>query len=166
MGSFNLRPTENHLSRLAEMWQMSQPLHLRHLCVIRDAALTNGVPHYVHYSFENFQKLVDDGKASWDSVMTITKEHKDYQNIAAIEAKPELDDNGFPQLSSSLFYGPNYHATLVDCSRGIDISPLPRSNIDPKVVKSKDGIWGNFWSQAWLALQLLMPGRYSVKIPY
>ncbi|KAI4201588.1 MAG: hypothetical protein LQ348_001630 [Seirophora lacunosa] len=140
MGSFNLRPTENHLSRLAEMWQMSQPLHLRHLCIIRDAALTNRVPHYVHYSFENFQKLVDDGKASWDSVMTITKEHKDFKNIAAIEAKPELDDNGFPQLSSSLFYGPNYHATLVDCSRGIDISPLPRSTIDPKVVKSKDGI--------------------------
>lgn len=146
MGCFTLRPTENHLSRLVEMWQISQPLHLRHLCIIRDAALTNGVPHYIHYSFENFQKLVDEGKASWDSVMTITKEHKDFMNIAALEAKPELDDNGFPQLSSSLFHRPHCQATLAECSRGTDISPLPRSGIEPEAVKSKNGNWGNIWS--------------------
>ncbi|KAL8974774.1 MAG: hypothetical protein Q9197_000982 [Variospora fuerteventurae] len=142
MGCFTLRPTENHLSRLVEMWQISQPLHLRHLCIIRDAALTNGVPHYIHYSFENFQKLVDEGKASWDSVMTITKEHKDFVNLAALEAKPELDDNGFPQLSSSLFHRPHCQATLAECSRGTDISPLPRSGIEPEAVKSKNGNWG------------------------
>ncbi|KAL9004409.1 MAG: hypothetical protein Q9188_002767 [Gyalolechia gomerana] len=113
---------------LVEMWQMSQPLHLRHLAVIRDAALTAGIPHYVHYSFENFKRLVDEGKASWDSVMTVTKDHKDFKTIAAIEAEPELDENGFPKLSSTFFQGRYNDAGLVECVKG-----LPSNKLAPPI---------------------------------
>ncbi|KAL8721816.1 MAG: hypothetical protein Q9225_001571 [Loekoesia sp. 1 TL-2023] len=142
MGCFNVRPTENHLSRLVEMWQMSQPLHLRHLAIIRDAALTDGIPHYIHYSFVNFEQLVDQGKASWESVMTITKEHEDFKATAAIEAEPELDETGFSKLSKNLFHGRHNDAGLVECIKGVGISPLSLSTADPKVIKLSDGSWG------------------------
>lgn len=127
---------------------MSQPLHLRYLSIIRDAALTNGTPHYVHYSFENFKKLVDEGKASWESVMTITKEHKAFDTVAALEAQPALDEDGFPKLSSNLFQGRHNNASLTECIRGQGPLPLPRSENDASAVVSKDGIWSKFFLKA------------------
>lgn len=85
--------------------------------------------------------MVDEGKASWESVMTITKEHKDFKDIASIEAKPEVDENGFPKLPSSLFQGRHNDASLTECIRDAGALPLPRSSIDPKAVKSRDGTW-------------------------
>ncbi|KAL9606842.1 MAG: hypothetical protein Q9179_000050 [Wetmoreana sp. 5 TL-2023] len=144
MGCFMTRPTENYLSKLVEMWQMSQPLHLRHLAIVRDTALTNGIPHYVHYSFPNFTKLVDEGRASWEAVMTVTKEHKQFKHVAAIEAKPELDENGFPKLPDNLFQGRHNDASLAECIKGADNSPPSLSSWDPRVVKLDDGSLGIF----------------------
>ncbi|KAL9582984.1 MAG: hypothetical protein Q9212_002980, partial [Teloschistes hypoglaucus] len=141
IGSFFRRPTENLLSRLVDLWQISQPLHLRHLGIVRDTALTNTIPHYVHYSFGNFKKLVDEGKAQWEPVMTITKDHKYFKNVAAIDAEPDLDVNGFPKLPDSLFQGRHNDASLDDCIRGIN-APLPQSSLNPQVKKFKDGSWG------------------------
>ncbi|KAL8929648.1 MAG: hypothetical protein Q9172_000327 [Xanthocarpia lactea] len=141
MGSFIHRPVEHHISRLVEIWQISQPLHLRYLSIIRDAALTNGIPHFIHYSFENFKKLVDEGKASWDPVITITKEHKEFRSVAAIDAQPDLDENGFPQISNSLFQGRHNDASLAECIQGADEKlPLLAAH-DPRVVRSKGGDW-------------------------
>ncbi|KAL8735942.1 MAG: hypothetical protein Q9166_000504 [cf. Caloplaca sp. 2 TL-2023] len=141
MGSFINRPVEHHVSRLVEMWQLSQPLHLRHLSIIRDAALTNGIPHYVHYSFENFKKLVDQGKASWEPVMTITKEHGKFKVAAAIDAEPDLDENGFPKITYNLFQGRNNDASLAECIQGADVKQPPLSAADPRAVKLGDGAW-------------------------
>ncbi|KAI4237140.1 MAG: hypothetical protein LQ349_002064, partial [Xanthoria aureola] len=141
MGWFTNRPVEHHISRLVEMWQISQPLHLRYLSIIRDSALTNGIPHYIHYSYENFKRLVDRGKASWELVMTITKEHKQLKDIAAINAQPDLDDNGFPKISNGLFQGPYNDASLADCNRGKDIKSPKLSSHDPVAVKPKGSEW-------------------------
>lgn len=141
MGWFINRPVEHHISRLVEMWQISQPLHLRHLSIIRDSALTNGIPHYIHYSYENFKKLVDQGRASWEAVMTITKEHKQLKDIAAIDAQPDLDENGFPKISNDLFQGPDNDASLADCSRGVGIKSPRLSPYDPMAVKLKGSDW-------------------------
>ncbi|KAI4197262.1 MAG: hypothetical protein LQ350_006035 [Teloschistes chrysophthalmus] len=141
IGRFFRRPTENLLSRLVDLWQISQPLHLRHLGIVRDTALTNTIPHYVHYSFGNFQKLVDEGKAQWEPVMTITKDHKQFKHVAAIDAEPDLDVNGFPKLPDSLFQGRHNDASLEDCIKGIN-APLPQSSFNPQVKKFKDGSWG------------------------
>ena len=141
MGSFVHRPVEHHISRLVEIWQVSQPLHLRYLSIIRDAALTNGIPHFIHYSFENFKILVDEGKASWDPVITIPKEHKEFRSVAAIDAQPDLDENGFPKISNSLFQGRHNDASLAECVQGADEKlPLLAAH-DPRAVRSKGGDW-------------------------
>ncbi|KAL9587530.1 MAG: hypothetical protein Q9203_003482, partial [Teloschistes exilis] len=142
VGRFFRRPTENVLARLVDLWQISQPLHLRHLSIVRDTALTNTTPHYVHYSFGNFKKLVDEGKAQWEPVMTITKDHKHYKTAAAIDAEPDLDVNGFPKLPDTLFQGRHNDASLDDCIKGMDAAPLPLSILNPQVKKFKDGSWG------------------------
>ncbi|KAL8708455.1 MAG: hypothetical protein Q9220_006679, partial [cf. Caloplaca sp. 1 TL-2023] len=141
LGCFIVRPTEHYLSRLVEMWQVSQPLHLRHLAIVRDATLTNGIPHYIHYTFQNFQKLVDEDKASWDSIMTITKDHKQYRSVAAIDAEPDLDQNGFPQLADTLFQGRHNDASLTDCAHGTHVKLPSHSNFDPEAVPLEDGSW-------------------------
>ncbi|KAL8698632.1 MAG: hypothetical protein Q9224_001765, partial [Gallowayella concinna] len=141
MGSFVSRPVEHHISRLVEMWQLSQPPHLRHLSIIRDAALTNGIPHYVHYSFANFKTLVDKGKASWDVVMTITKEHKNFKGAAAIDAEPDLDENGFPKIADNLFQGRNNDASLAECIQSANVKVPSLALPDPRVVQLKDGDW-------------------------
>lgn len=124
------------------MWQLSQPLHLRHLAIIRDAALTAGIPHYVHYSFENFKQLVKDGKASWESVMTVTKNHKDFKTTAAIEAEPELDENGFPKLSNTLFQGRYNDAGLVECVKAPGASSFSFSAAQIRAANLSNGSRG------------------------
>ncbi|KAL9634838.1 MAG: hypothetical protein Q9204_002846 [Flavoplaca sp. TL-2023a] len=141
MGWFLGRPVEHHISRLVEMWQVSQPLHLRHLSIIRDSAMTNGIPHFIHYSYENFKHLVDQGKASWELVMTITKEHTRLKDIAAIEAQPDLDEHGFPEIPLSRFQGRNFDASLADCSRGEDIKSPYLTTYDPRAVQLNGRDW-------------------------
>lgn len=147
------------------MWQMSQPLHLRHLAIIRDAALTDGIPHYIHYSFVNFRKLVDEGKASWESVMTITKEHEDFGTTAAIEAESELDEMGFPKLPENLFQGRHNDAGLVECIKGAGKSRLSLSAADPKAVKLSDGNWGNDGTWVLSHVHMLTSDRLPLRIP-
>ena len=124
------------------MWQVSQPLHLRHLAIIRDTALTNGIPHYVHYSFENFRTLVDEGQKSWDSVTTVTKDHKLFKDAATLDAQPSLDDNGFPKLPDDMFRGCHNDASLLECVKGADNQPLFLSACDPRAMKLDNGEWG------------------------
>ncbi|KAL8671935.1 MAG: hypothetical protein Q9168_003591 [Polycauliona sp. 1 TL-2023] len=151
MGCFIGRPVEYHISRLVEMWQISQPLHLRHLSIIRDSAMTNSIPHYIHYSYESFKRLADQGKASWDLVMTITKEHAQLKDIAAIEAQPDLDGDGFPKIPVASFQGRHQDASLSDCSRDKDISVPCLTIWDPRAVRLQDNNWtirNNVVSQA------------------
>ncbi|KAL8851359.1 MAG: hypothetical protein Q9221_003726 [Calogaya cf. arnoldii] len=142
MGCSIDRPVEYHISKLVEMWQISQPLHLRHLSIIRDTALTNSIPHYVHYSYENFKKLVDQGTASWETVITITKEHEQFKNTAAISAQPDLDENGFPKVSNDLFQGPHNDARGVTRKRA-EPRPMTQgeqlSNLRFKQLRQADG---------------------------
>lgn len=141
MGPFTGRPVEIHISKLVEMWQLSQPLHLRYLSIIRDSALTDGIPHYIHYSFENFTRLVAQGKASWDAVMTITKEHRKFTDAATIDAEPDLDENGFPKITESLFQGRHNDANLAECVQNASVKLPSLSSHDPRVVQTEDGGW-------------------------
>lgn len=73
--------------------------------------------------------------------MTITKEHKQLKDIAAIDAQPDLEDNGFPTISNGLFQGPYNDASLADCNRGKDIKSPKLSFHDPVAVKPKGSEW-------------------------
>ncbi|KAL8780551.1 MAG: hypothetical protein Q9213_006417 [Squamulea squamosa] len=151
MGPFVHRPVEHQISRLVEMWQISQPLHLRYLSIVRDAALTNGVPHYIHYSFENFKALVDEGKASWEPVITITKEHREFKDFAAINARPDLDENGFPIISKALFQRRDNEASLAECVKSAD-AKLPRLSMhDPRAFQLKGDYNTKYKSQGLLS---------------
>lgn len=144
------------------MWQISQPLHLRHLAIVRDTALTNGIPHYVHYSFVHFKKLVEKGRKSWEPVMTITQEHKKFKDAAAIEAEPELDENGFPKLPDHLFQGRHNDANLAECAKWADALPIYLSSCDPRAVKLKNGDWGNLGCQMECNIRMLIHLRSPI----
>ncbi|KAL8795708.1 MAG: hypothetical protein Q9182_007498 [Xanthomendoza sp. 2 TL-2023] len=141
MGFFVSRAVEHQLSRLVGMWQLSQPPHLRHLSIIRDATLTDGIPHYVHYTFPNFKALVDQGKASWDVVMTVTKEHKIFKEAAAIDAEPDLDENGFPTIADNLFQARSSLASLAECIQSAIVKVPSPAMHDPRVIPLKADDW-------------------------
>ena len=103
--------------RFVDHWQISQPLHLRHLAVIRDTALVGKTPHYVHYTYGNFKSLVDKGIRSWEAVAetTYNGRKKAKGAVPSPEAKADLDEFGFPRISAAAFQGAQNDATLGDC---------------------------------------------------
>ena len=129
--------------RLVECWQLSQPLHLRHLSIIRDTTLKAKTTVYTYFTFDNFQKLVDQGKRFWDAVKTVPDGATNGINIAAsLDAQPELDDYGFPVLDSSLFEGHNNDATLEGCASALKADRFRISRHDPMLMKQFDGTYG------------------------
>ena len=143
-GGFYDRPLEYNMSRLVELWQLSQPLHIRHLAIVRDSAITNKIAHFVHYTYEHFKSMVEDGQKFWEAVETIKQNNmenkKPHQSSTiAANAVPELDDYGFPKLDSSQFQGHNNDATLSECIQAAKIRPFTLTGKDPVVVKSAEG---------------------------
>ncbi|EGE04229.1 hypothetical protein TEQG_03260 [Trichophyton equinum CBS 127.97] len=141
MGSFFRKPLETVLSRLTSSWQSSQPLHLRHLAILRDTALNKTVYYYIHYSFDHFSSLVSNGHASWDAVTGGPRSGKRVLNAPPANAKATLDKYGFPiDVSQPLLRKVN--ATLresVDFFRkgGLSRSALERAR-DAGVLESDE----------------------------
>ena len=126
--------------RLVECWQLSQPLHLRHLSIIRDTSLKAKTTVYTYFTFENFQKLVDEGTGFWDAVKTVPDGATNGINVAAsLNAQPRLDEYGFPVLDSSLFEGHHNDATLEDCVSALKPDRFRVSRHDPIIMKQHDG---------------------------
>ncbi|KAK2882492.1 hypothetical protein FQN49_000291 [Arthroderma sp. PD_2] len=138
MGAFFRRPLETVLSRLTGSWQYSQPLHLRHLALVRDTALHRTVYYYIHYSFENFASLVDGGHASWEAVVAGPKSGKRTTKAPPIDAKPDLDQYGFPkEVPQNLLRKGD--ATLREC---LEVSKPTKWSLtlnDPVAVERLDG---------------------------
>ncbi|KAL8830067.1 MAG: hypothetical protein Q9191_001639, partial [Dirinaria sp. TL-2023a] len=111
-----VKPLERFVHRLVNYWQLSQPPHLRHLAIIRDTAVIQRTSYYVHYSYENFKKLVDSGLRSWDAVAaTDTSPQKGKLSIPPPDAQPEVDEYGFHKIAQDQFQGNDHDATLSDC---------------------------------------------------
>lgn len=141
-GKFMQRPVEYQLARLVDRWQISQPLHLRHLAVLRDTALTRRITHYVHYTYENFKKLVENEDAVWEAVVTITKDDKLGQESAvALDAEPKLDKYGFPDLTTTLFQGRENDATPFQCIDALNAAPIHTEH-DLTAHRRQDGTYG------------------------
>ncbi|KAF7133864.1 hypothetical protein CNMCM5793_005276 [Aspergillus hiratsukae] len=139
-GSFFRRPLENTLARLVECWQLSQPLHLRHLAIVRDTALEKTVTHYIHYSMANFQKLVDAGEASWEAVEFVPRNTKaDKISVPPIDAVPELDENGLPKAVPTKELIKNGNASLLAGILVVNPADYNCTGNDPMPVRLKDG---------------------------
>ncbi|KAK2745430.1 hypothetical protein FQN57_003773 [Myotisia sp. PD_48] len=117
LGSFYKRPTENIVSRLTDAWrQHSQPLHLRHLSLIRDTALRGTNYYYIHYSFQNFEALVHSGQASWEAFDITPNSGAKREPVAQlVERKPGLDEFGFPINEASQNILKHGDATITEC---------------------------------------------------
>ncbi|KAG5301332.1 TFIIIC transcription initiation factor complex subunits Tfc3 [Histoplasma ohiense] len=138
MGPFYRRPIEYTVSRLVEIWQVSQPIYLRHLALVRDVGLRGTISMYIHYSLSNFRSLVDDGQVSWEAVKLPT-EGKFSVKIPPIDATFQVDEHGFPvdmKPSSLLNDG---DATLKDCLEAAKPSDYTLTMYDPVVQKRDDG---------------------------
>ncbi|KAK4505319.1 hypothetical protein PRZ48_003282 [Zasmidium cellare] len=89
------RPLDQVMSLLTDVWQQSQPSHLRHLTIVRDTSVRGKLVHSQYKTYDNFEKAVEAGDATWEAVLgsegTKGKER-------AKDPKPDLDEWGFPVI--------------------------------------------------------------------
>lgn len=119
-GSDSRKPIELHLARFVDAWQVSQPLHLRHLAIVRDAVQKNKSPVYIHYSFQNYKNMVDSGQKTWEAVAT-KPDKKAKQADLLIDSRSQIDAPIFPSLKESFFQGRRNDASLGECAAAIPI---------------------------------------------
>ena len=148
--------TEDYVSRLVENWQLSQPLYLRHLAIVRDTLLRGKSHVHVHYTYENFKKLVEDGTGFWEAVKTVPDELKIGNNIAAsLDAEPDVDEYGFPRLDEDQFLGTSNDATLAECVSALNAGVYRPTRHDPYMKKQPDGTFGRL-------IELKLPDQDSL----
>lgn len=83
------------LQRITDAWQETQPHYLRHLAVIKDAALQFKYSYFRYRSFNNFVRVVAIGLASWEGVSLKSKKGP---YVANIDRETHLDKWGFPMI--------------------------------------------------------------------
>ncbi|KAF3032717.1 hypothetical protein E8E12_002635 [Didymella heteroderae] len=124
VGKFWRRPMESYLTRLTDDWEATQPLHLRHLAIIRDTRNTQEKKfvHYVYRTHGNFQKAVDAGEVIWAGVSKPAPK----QSSAAKGGRPKKDTSGpqvdawgFRAISSKDFVDKDGSASLSVCRKAI-----------------------------------------------
>lgn len=153
------RPIETQLARLTDCWQISQPLHLRHLAIVKDIALSGRSSHYVYFTYENFKKRVESGNASWEAVINIAENDQRAKKYGvALSALPKLDDFGFPSIQTSLFQDEQNFASLHDCNRAF--KPAAITEYRHLVVKeNEDGTGGKQSTSQTLCIMLTLARR-------
>lgn len=128
MGPRYKKPMEDLLAKLTNTWQLSQPLHLRHLAIVRDSVQQGKTSVYIYYTFENYQKLVDAGQKTWEAVMMLQDNKKQSKGIGIAPGDPQLDEYGLPKLDSSQFQGLRNNASLIECVSVTKFGTLKRPN--------------------------------------
>ena len=148
VGAFFERPLENLLTRLVEVWQLSQPLHLRYLAILRDITLSGKIQHYIYYKYDVFRSLVDSGKASWEAVETIKVNHPEKQGSnAASNAFPDVDEYGFPKLDKARFQGRDNNATLAGSLAAAKVADFRVTASDTSITMLDDGRYSKNFSK-------------------
>jgi hypothetical protein len=118
LGPFWRRPLDEIMGRLSDVWTVSQPLHLRHLAIIRDTSQLHRISHYVFRSYHNFQKMVANGEANWAAIDVKPEE---------IQRKPDIDVWGFPKVKPSTMVGHDGSYNIAACK-----NVLVKSKAKPK----------------------------------
>ncbi|KAF2216618.1 hypothetical protein CERZMDRAFT_81682 [Cercospora zeae-maydis SCOH1-5] len=129
------RPMDESLAHLTDIWQHSQPPHLRHLTVVRDTAVFGRSAQFKYRTLANFQKAVAAGKAVWDAVLDNTNP-KAKKN--PLEEKPDLDRWGFPKVANKLLAGRDGRATLAEGRRGVLVDRMLAIEVDEDEVVVED----------------------------
>jgi len=124
IGQFWKRAMDEMLVKLTDLWQYSQPPHLRYLSIVKDTGQRGKQPTFQYRTYENFVKAVEIGDAFWEGVFgadgnagnSKAKSSKKKAEAAA-SAEPDLDVWGFPHVNRKLFVGQNGSSTLEECRR-------------------------------------------------
>ncbi|OGM45890.1 TFIIIC transcription initiation factor complex subunits Tfc3 [Aspergillus bombycis] len=141
-GGFYRRPLENTMSRLVECWQLSQPLHLRHMAIVRDTVLNRTITQYNHFTATNFAKLVETGESAWEAVEFTPKNPKvDKIRAPPVDAQPELDEYGLPVAVPAKELLKNGDVSLLECIVAVDPSSYNVTNTDAAAIRLKDGTY-------------------------
>ena len=123
LGKYFVRPVDHHLSRIVDLWQSSQPAHLRHLAILRDTAIVKRSMHFVHYTYDNFEVRVNNGHSQWEAVASVVDAGRKSTKVGvAFTAEPNLDEYGFPELQPALFEDRENTATLSHCVDAISVA--------------------------------------------
>lgn len=123
---------------------MSQPLHLRHLSIIRDTVLKGKGSIFNYYTYESFEKLVEKGIGFWEAVVTVPDDLTAGSNFAAsLDAVQQLDNFGFPVIESNLFGGSDNNATLQECASALNADTFRYSGNGPGLQRKAHGTYGN-----------------------
>ena len=146
MGSFYQRPLEVTLDRLSEILNESQPPNLQHLAVIRDTAQSKKSYHFHYLTRGNFQQLVSNGRASWDSVAASSKDGKRKVNKSSKASKDlaEFDEYGFARLPDSQFVRKDGCATVSDSIVAAKVAEIVYTAHDPLLCRAGDGDYGKW----------------------
>ncbi|KAF2453185.1 hypothetical protein BDY21DRAFT_424615 [Lineolata rhizophorae] len=109
-GEFWTRPLDDLLMRVTKMWLKSQPPHLRHMAVIREATSTHKMVHYLYRTFPNFTKAIEQSATSWNALEDdrpkSKRQRKDLLGGASFGPGPKgvkppsLDQWGFPEINA------------------------------------------------------------------
>ena len=109
IGKFWKRPSESHLSRLTDNWEISQPPEFRHLAIIRDTSLTEEKKflHYLYRTHGYFQSAVDAGYVEWEPVSkeAAKQASNEKRGRPRVDKEvPTLNEWGFPRLGFGEFH--------------------------------------------------------------
>ena len=150
------------MTKLTDAWYVSQPAHLRHLAIIRDTTCKGRNKNYVHYSFENFQRLVEENQTSWEAIIEVKGSKKGSEDTSALlEDQPDVDQYGFPRIPTSLLQGQTNSATLRESVLASKVPKFPRTKHDPLEIVLEDGSPGI--ADQWVfCCVLLMATRYHL----
>ncbi|KAF2165163.1 hypothetical protein M409DRAFT_24549 [Zasmidium cellare ATCC 36951] len=91
------RPLDQVMLLLTDVWQQSQPPHLRHLAIVRDTSVHGKLVHFQFKTYGNFERAVESGDASWEAVQDSEKAKGKKK---ANDRQPGLDEWGFPLIPS------------------------------------------------------------------
>ena len=132
VGQFWKRAMDEMLVKLTDLWQFSQPPHLRHLAIVKDTCQRGKQPTFQYRTYENFEKAVVIGDAFWEGVFGPEEKGKgkakQKKAEAAAAALPDLDEWGFQKVNPKLFVGQNGAATLEECRKNAKPTLQPRGH--------------------------------------
>lgn len=99
--------------------------------------------HYVHYTYENFKRLVETGEATWEAVSILgSNDQNRQQPTFAMDLNADLDEYDFPSIPDTLFQGQHNNATFSQCVNAVIVAKPSISKMDPVVKELSDGTYG------------------------
>ena len=112
MGPTWRRPLDEIMVKLTDIWQRSQPSHLKHLAIVKDAAVQGRIGYFQYRTYPHFEKAVELGLTEWAAVLKPTKAGKKKSIVSPIT---EMDEWGLPRLHPHKFADADGRATLLEC---------------------------------------------------